>query len=474
MLLIGILATTAILPLVYAVPLTNTTVTEATVSALIPNPPTPAPPVLSFIADPIYDIIAAFPTECPGHVQSAAWDLGGGLFLYAYQLECACGPNWDVGYAGAGGGLEVPLGGASPIAMDFDGDGAADDTSFSVTSPYPLASDLSAMNAGNIFSVFSGDFTTSVDFSSTGGIGGGGFIEFFNANGIFLTGEVFGFATNAAPTLVNGVHLGGSGNSFNLVAPLGVPPTNIVLSKFFTDSDLNPLPLDHHEHSSVNVVFANGVIRSTNPGQVIAWVKATNEGTNSLDSLQLTETLSVDWTVHPEWDPARGAVHVFFEFSDGSRVEITDSSTIAATTSNPEIVSLSIPSITAAAGKDLEPDESIVVSVKMDYALEGTSPDPATYPIDYADTAEATAWTMADFTGDADTDSITAFFTAHAKVTGDVDGDMDIDLADAFLLVNAYNSQRGDTTWDARADFDFNGVIDANDATLLSLYYKDQ
>src|SRR2546426_12522567 len=64
--------------------------------------------------------------------------------------------------------------------------------------------------------------------------------------------------------------------------------TSTRVSKFFTDSSLNPLPFDNNGNPMVNVVLARSIVESTNPGQVLAWVNVSNTGSTSLQSLKLT------------------------------------------------------------------------------------------------------------------------------------------------------------------------------------------
>src|SRR2546427_5906192 len=105
------------------------------------------------------------------------------------------------------------------------------------------------------------------------------------------------------------------------------------VSKFFTDSSLNPLPLDNNGNPMVNVVLGRNIVESTNPGQVLAWVNVTNTGSTSLQSLKLSETLPVDWAIDPPWMPAMGAIHVYFATSTklAKNLEITQPSTITVT-----------------------------------------------------------------------------------------------------------------------------------------------
>ncbi len=197
------------------------------------------------------------------------------------------------------------------------------------------------------------------------------------------------------------------------------PSTALSVSKFFTDSSLNPLPTDSNGNPKADVVLANGVVTSTNPGQVLAWVNVTNTAGAPLQSLKVNETLPLDWRVDPPWMPAQGAIHVFFAntTSLATNLEITQSSTIKVATGNPLTVHLAIPSFNATGiGHPLMPGQSILLSVKLTYALIGTSQSATSYPRNYTDTAVAAAWTQASFSGAQSTGSGSAFFTADAKV----------------------------------------------------------
>ncbi len=191
------------------------------------------------------------------------------------------------------------------------------------------------------------------------------------------------------------------------------------MSKFFTDSSLNPLPLDLNGNSKSDVVLANGIVKSTNPGQILAWVNVTNTSGSRVQSLKLNETLPVDWNVDPAWKPALGAIHVFFANTTSllTNPEITQPSTITVSTGNPQTVQLSIPSFNATAiGHSLMPGQSILLSIKLTYGLIGTSQAASSYPRNYTDTAVAASWTQASFTGTESTGSGSAFFIADAKV----------------------------------------------------------
>ena len=109
--------------------------------------------VLDALGSNLLDGAVVGSPDCVGSVQSASYDLGGGLFLYAYELECHCGPNWDVGYSAVSGGLKVPLNGCLPRLEDVRGDGTANDSSFQTDEPgdrkKPYFRDLRPFNFKN-------------------------------------------------------------------------------------------------------------------------------------------------------------------------------------------------------------------------------------------------------------------------------------------------------------------------------------
>src|SRR3989441_6703310 len=214
--------------------------------------------------------------------------------------------------------------------------------------------------------------------------------------------------------------------------------TSTRVSKFFTDSSLNPLPLDNNGNPMENVVLARSIVQSTNPGQVLAWVDVTNTGSTSLQSLKLNETLPVDWTVSPSWLTGKGAIHVYFgnTISLVTNLEITQPSTITVTTGNPEVVQDAISSLNATAlGHPLMPGQSILLSVKLTYGLIKTSQSFASYPRNYTDIASAAAWTLPSYTGAKASATGSALFKAYAKVVGDPGGDAPIMDASKYAIV---------------------------------------
>lgn len=189
----------------------------------------------------------------------------------------------------------------------------------------------------------------------------------------------------------------------------------ILVSKFFTDTGMNPLPLDSERNPSVDVTLAHGIVRNTHPHYVLAWVNVTNTSGFSLQSLKLNETLPIDWAV------AQGdnAVRVYSASPNGTIQEITDQQSIRIVKGNPETVSLTLGNITEADDNtSLGPNESILVSVAMMYTLKASSQPASSYPRDYSDVAAVAAWTQAHFSGTELTGTVSAFFTAHARIVG--------------------------------------------------------
>jgi hypothetical protein len=199
----------------------------------------------------------------------------------------------------------------------------------------------------------------------------------------------------------------------------------VSVSKFFTDPCLNPLPLDSNGNPEVKVILACGTVRSTDPCQILAWVNVTNTAGVPLQSLQLNETLPVDWMVPWCTDPpcmpalpCLGAIHVYFADTRhlDTNPDITQPSTITVSTGNPEVVRLAIPNFNATAIRHpLMPGQSILLLVKLTYDLIGTSQPATNYPRNYTDRASAAAWPQCNYAGTSATGGARAFFTAYAE-----------------------------------------------------------
>ncbi len=339
---------------------------------------------------------------------------------------------------------------------------------WSPTTSYPffVAGQSCAISGGDIYCV--GGIT--VDFAPVSSLGVGAWssttsypIPAEDKSCAISGGDIYcvGGIITTAPGLTNAVYF----------APVS---SGIKVSKFFTNTSLNPLPFDNNGNPKVDVVLAGGVVRSTNPGEIIAWVNVTNTGGVSVDSVKLNETLPVDWIVAPTWLPGKGAIHVFFAntTSLATNPEITDPSTITVGTGNPESVGLSIPDLSATAiGHALQQGQSILLGVKLDFGLDKTSQSASTFPRNYTDTASAAAWTGASFTGAAFSATGFGFFVAFAKLLGDVNGDNKVDIQDAALVAYAYNTRPGDARWNPSADLDNNGVVNITDVAIVAFYY---
>src|SRR5438552_1532285 len=199
------------------------------------------------------------------------------------------------------------------------------------------------------------------------------------------------------------------------------PSPSLGTLMFFTDPSLNPLLLDDNGNPIVSVSLSRGVVVSTSPRLVMAWVNATNTGSAPLESLMLNETLPVDWTTSPRM-PTRAAVHIYYasNTSQNTRLEITRPSTITVSAGNPETIILTVSNLTATlVGHPLMPGQSILVSVTLSYGLMGTSQTLLSYPRNYTDVATTIGWTQPYYTGITASATGSSFFTAYARVPAD-------------------------------------------------------
>src|SRR6266566_538998 len=215
-----------------------------------------------------------------------------------------------------------------------------------------------------------------------------------------------------------------SGRLFTRFVTIIFPPpaASLSVSGFFTDPSLNPLALDNSSNPMVTSVLARGIVQSSNPGQVLAWVNVTNTGSVPLQSLILNETLPTDWTVSPAWMRGKGAAHVYFANSTslGANLEITQQLSITVSPGNPEAVSLVIANFTATMiGHPLLPGETVLLSEKLTYGLVKTSQSSTSYPRNYSDTTTVVAWAGPSYIGIEASATGSGLFTAFAKPTGD-------------------------------------------------------
>lgn len=211
---------------------------------------------------------------------------------------------------------------------------------------------------------------------------------------------------------------------------------SIAVSKFFTDASFNPLPLDGNLNPSLTVVLARTVVRSTNPGEILAWVEVTNTSPISLQSLTINDTLPIDWAVSPQWNLSTGAIHVYYgNASLATNPEITDPSTITVSTGNPETVSLALSNLNnTAIAHPLQPGQSILLSVKLSYGLTKTIQSFPSFPRNYTDTATAAGFPQPSYTGSSASGTGSALFVAYLNIVGNPGHDNPIiDIAKAAI-----------------------------------------
>lgn len=245
--------------------LTNTSVTEAQIVHLFAK----QEPILYYcetgstpILDDLGDLDGDWPDPpgpSPGRITSAAWDIGGNRYLYAYQLTNAPGidgspdpfGNWDVAVVDHSSGLRIPLRHKQVIPVDYDGNNVLD-TSFRLTDhacsqfiadisedfdctpftgPFKVftaATDSCSRSWSDYYVTYSGEVSNDEIVSPIANFGAGGnsaefFVEYDPlccAHGIVASSQVFGFVADAPPDTVEGLFLGGTSASIHLIAPV--------------------------------------------------------------------------------------------------------------------------------------------------------------------------------------------------------------------------------------------------------------
>jgi hypothetical protein len=62
--------------------------------------------------------------------------------------------------------------------------------------------------------------------------------------------------------------------------------------------------------------------------------------------------------------------------------------------------------------------------------------------------------------------------TAKVTIPGDINGDFTVDIYDAIILANAYNSKPGGQHWNPNADINGDNIVDIYDAIILANHYN--
>src|SRR2546427_244089 len=62
---------------------------------------------------------------------------------------------------------------------------------------------------------------------------------------------------------------------------------------FFTDGAFNPLPVDLTSNPMVTTVLSGGVVKATNPGQVLVWVEVQHIGFNATGQSLTTQRCTI-------------------------------------------------------------------------------------------------------------------------------------------------------------------------------------
>jgi hypothetical protein len=248
---------------------------------------------------------------------------------------------------------------------------------------------------------------------------------------------------------------------------------NISVKSSFTDKNLTPLPVDSAGNPSVRVLLGRGFVRATSPSMITAWANVTNRDTVSISSLRINETLPNDWVLDSS-HRSKTQVHVFFEFVNGTKLDITTTSSVIVSSLNPEVVSVSISDISKTqAGKQLGPGESILLSNNLVYGLIDTQLSPKIFPLKYTAATTADAWAQPSFAGNQGSGRDSAFFNAVANLEGDVDGDNNVDIIDVAMVAYSFGSSPGSPRWNPAADFNGNQLIDIGDLAIVAFYFGD-
>lgn len=162
--------------------------------------------------------------------------------------------------------------------------------------------------------------------------------------------------------------------------------------------------LNTYENSVTLVVDSTTkIIETTEPAFPLIHINITNTGKTPIDKITLNDTIPNNWTLRD--------VHMQLVQADQTHIEINATYFTIEYSSENNII-ITTPNIKNALGKDLNQNESIIISLYIEYNLMG-QPLPTRYetnPPTYTNTVTATAWIgswQSEFT------SATATFTSY-------------------------------------------------------------
>ena len=93
-------------------------------------------------------------------------------------------------------------------------------------------------------------------------------------------------------------------------------------------------------------------------------------------------------------------------------------------------------------------------------------------------TWNTTVWDYGDYFITVGTSASVESFTSgnalRVTIPGDINGNETVNILDAILLSNAYNSRPGSLSWNPNADINGDGAVNILDAILLSMNYLKQ
>jgi hypothetical protein len=239
--------------------------------------------------------------------------------------------------------------------------------------------------------------------------------DFDSANGVAVDGSGGIYLAGSTHGVFPGQTSLGSYDAF--VIKLSEAIEQISVFTFFTDAGQNLLPTDSQRNPKVYAVFSNGIVKATNPGEVLSWANITNTGTTSLESIRLNETLPPDWTVHPAWLPSQGGIHIYFVYANGTRIDISAPAMITVSIGNPSVLGLTIPDLNATLARSLLlPGESVLVSAQLSYNLIRTPQSFSSYPRTYTAATNIAVWAQTSYSGTQAFEAVSSSFNVYGKL----------------------------------------------------------